>query len=76
VNGLLAVNSAFLQAHRPAVIGVVRAAIEATNALNQDRGKYIEVAIKGTGSSLDVWSRGIPRASSTIISMPRRPKRS
>jgi ABC-type nitrate/sulfonate/bicarbonate transport system substrate-binding protein len=61
VNGLLAVNSAFLQAHRPAVLGVVRAAIEATNALNQDRNKYIEVAIKATGSSLDVLKEAIPR---------------
>jgi ABC-type nitrate/sulfonate/bicarbonate transport system substrate-binding protein len=61
VNGLLAVNSAFLQAHRPAVLGVVRAAIEATHALNQDRNKYIEVAIKATGSSLDVLKEAIPR---------------
>ena len=61
VNGLLAVNSAFLQAHRPAVLGVVRAAIDATNALNQDRNKYIEVAIKATGSSLEVVKEAIPR---------------
>ena len=61
VNGLLTVNSAFLQAHRPAVLAVVRAAIEATNALNQDRNKYIEVAMKGTGSSLDVVKEAIPR---------------
>jgi sulfonate transport system substrate-binding protein len=61
VNGLLAVNSAFLQAHRPAVLGVVRAVVEATNALNQDRNKYIEVAMKGTGSSLDVVKEAIPR---------------
>ena len=61
VNGLLAVNSAFLQAHRPAMLAVVRAAVEATNALNQDRNKYIEVAMKGTGSSLDVVKEAIPR---------------
>ena len=61
VNGLLAVNSAFLQAHRPAMLAVVRAAVEATNALNQDRNKYIEVAMKGTGSSLEVVKEAIPR---------------
>ena len=61
VNGLLAVNSAFLQAHRPAMLAVVRAAVEATNALNQDRNKYIEVAMKGTGSSLNVVKEAIPR---------------
>jgi ABC-type nitrate/sulfonate/bicarbonate transport system substrate-binding protein len=61
VNGLLAVNLAFLQAHRPAVLGVVRATIEATDALNHDRNKFTEVAIKATGSSLDVVKEAIPR---------------
>jgi ABC-type nitrate/sulfonate/bicarbonate transport system substrate-binding protein len=61
INGLLAVNSAFLQAHRAAVLGVMRATIDATNALNQDRDKYIEIAMKGTGSSLAVIKEAIPR---------------
>jgi ABC-type nitrate/sulfonate/bicarbonate transport system substrate-binding protein len=60
INGMLAVNAAFLAAHRPAVLGFVRAAAEATNALNADQNKYVEVAMKGTGSSLAVIKEGIP----------------
>jgi ABC-type nitrate/sulfonate/bicarbonate transport system substrate-binding protein len=60
VNGLLAVSSVFLAAHRPAVLGIVRAVIDATNALNGDRDKYVEVAMKGTGSSLAVIKEAIP----------------
>lgn len=61
VNGLMAVNSAFLQSHRAAVLGLVRAVIDATNALDQDRDKFIEVAMKGTGSSLEILKEAIPR---------------
>jgi ABC-type nitrate/sulfonate/bicarbonate transport system substrate-binding protein len=60
INGVLTVNSAFLQTHRAAVLGVVRAVIDATNALNQDSSKYIDVAMKGTGSSLPVIKEAIP----------------
>ena len=61
VHGLLAVNAAFLQAHRPAVLGLVHPTIEATNALNQDRKLYVDTAMKGTGSSLEVVNEAIPR---------------
>src|SRR6478752_364760 len=61
VNGLLAVNTAFLQSHRPAVLGLVRATIEATNALNQDRKLYVDIAMKGTGAPLEVVNEAIPR---------------
>ncbi len=61
VNGLLAVNSAFLQSHRAAVLGVVRALIDATNALNNDRAKFVEVAMKGTGASPEILKEAIPR---------------
>jgi ABC-type nitrate/sulfonate/bicarbonate transport system substrate-binding protein len=61
INGLLAVNTAFLAAHRPAVVGFVRAVIEATNALNGDPDKYVDVAMKGTGASLAVIKEAIPR---------------
>jgi ABC-type nitrate/sulfonate/bicarbonate transport system substrate-binding protein len=61
VNGLLAVNSAFLQSHRAAVLGLVRATVEATNALNQNRKLYVDTAMKGTGSSLEVVNEAIPR---------------
>jgi|SRR4051812_30966493 len=60
VNGLLAVNSAFLSANRPAVLGFVRAVIDATNALNADQNKYIDVAMKGTGSSIAIIKEAIP----------------
>ncbi len=60
VNGLLTVNAAFLQAHRPAVLGVVRALVEATDALNHDPNKFIQVAMNGTGSSLEVVKEAIP----------------
>jgi ABC-type nitrate/sulfonate/bicarbonate transport system substrate-binding protein len=55
------VNSTFLQSHRAAVLGVVRALIDATNALDQDRAKFAEVAMNGTGSPLDVVKEAIPR---------------
>ena len=61
VNGLMAVNSTFLQSHRAAVLGVVRALIDATNALDQDRAKFAEVAMNVTGSPLDVVKEAIPR---------------
>ena len=61
INGLIAANSAFLQSHRAAVLGFVQAVIDATNALNADQNKYIEVATKGTGSSLAVIKEAIPR---------------
>jgi len=61
INGLIAVNSAFLTSHSAAVLGLVRAAIDATNALNADPNKYAEVAMKGTGSSAAVIKEAIPR---------------
>jgi ABC-type nitrate/sulfonate/bicarbonate transport system substrate-binding protein len=60
VNGVLAVNQSFLQSHRAAVLGVVRAAIDATNDLNNNKDKYAEVAQQGTGSSLQVVKEAIP----------------
>lgn len=61
INGVMVVNSNFLQAHRAAVVGVVRATIDATNALNADHNKYMDVAMKGTGSSAAVVKEAIPR---------------
>jgi ABC-type nitrate/sulfonate/bicarbonate transport system substrate-binding protein len=62
VNALLAVNSGFLQTHRGAVLGMLRAVIDATNAFNNDRTRYIQVAMDGTGSSEAVVKEAIPRA--------------
>lgn len=61
INGVMTVNSNFLKNNRAAVFGLVRAAVDATNALNQDSNKYAEVAIKGTGSSPVVVKEAIPR---------------
>ena len=57
---MMTVNSTFLKEHRPAVLGFLRAVVEATNALNQDRNKYIDAAIKGTGSAPEVIREAIP----------------
>jgi ABC-type nitrate/sulfonate/bicarbonate transport system substrate-binding protein len=60
INGMIAVNSTFLKDHRPAVIAFMRAVVDATNALNENRQKYIDVAVKGTGSTPDVVREAIP----------------
>jgi ABC-type nitrate/sulfonate/bicarbonate transport system substrate-binding protein len=60
INGVLTVNENFLKAHKDAVLGVVRAAIDATNALNENKDRYVEVAVKGTGSSPAVVKEAIP----------------
>jgi ABC-type nitrate/sulfonate/bicarbonate transport system substrate-binding protein len=60
VNGLLAVNSAFLSTHRAAVLGLIHAVIDATNALNNDNRKFLEAAMNGTGSPPDVVKEAIP----------------
>jgi ABC-type nitrate/sulfonate/bicarbonate transport system substrate-binding protein len=61
INGVMTVNADFLAAHRAAVLGVVHAAVDATNALNGDMKKFEDVAIKGTGSSPAVVKEAIPR---------------
>lgn len=60
VNGLLTVNSGFLDAHRAAALGVIRAVIDTTNALNGDSNKFLEVAVNGTGSPAEVVKVAIP----------------
>ena len=63
INGVLAVNSDFLQKNRAAVVGVVKALVDATNELNKNTAKYVEVAVQGTGSSADIVKAAIPRGS-------------
>jgi NitT/TauT family transport system substrate-binding protein len=60
VNGVAVVNSSFLQSKRAAVLGVVRAVVEATDALNANRDRYVQVAVQGTGSSPEVVREAIP----------------
>jgi len=61
INGTLTVNSNFLKDHRAAVVGVVKALVDATNELNKNNAEYVQVAVKGTGSSMDVVKEAIPR---------------
>lgn len=63
INGVLTANLKFLKDNRAAVLGVVKAAVDATNALNKDMAKYEQVAVQGTGSSLAVVKEAIPRGS-------------
>lgn len=60
INGVMVVNANFLKAHRAAVVNVVKATIDATEALNKDRNMYVEVAVKGTGSKPEVIKEAIP----------------
>jgi ABC-type nitrate/sulfonate/bicarbonate transport system substrate-binding protein len=60
INGALTVNSNFLKDHRAAVVGVVKALVDATNELNKNNAEYVDVAVKGTGSSPAVVKEAIP----------------
>ena len=61
INGAMAVNSDFLAKNRSAVLAVVRALVESTDALNANPARYAEVAQKGTGSTPEVVKESIPR---------------
>jgi ABC-type nitrate/sulfonate/bicarbonate transport system substrate-binding protein len=63
INGVLTVNLAFLNSKRAAVVGVVKAVIDATNELNANKDRYAEVAVQGTGSSPAVVKEAIPHGS-------------
>jgi ABC-type nitrate/sulfonate/bicarbonate transport system substrate-binding protein len=60
VNGLLAVNSAFAQKNHKAVVGFVKALVDATTALNADKARYQKVAVQVTGSTPEVVAEAIP----------------
>jgi ABC-type nitrate/sulfonate/bicarbonate transport system substrate-binding protein len=63
INGVMMVNSDFLQAHHAEMLSLIKAHIDATNALNADASKYAEVATKGTGSDPAVVKTAIPHGS-------------
>jgi len=63
INGVMLVNSGFLKDKRAAVLGIIKAHIDATNALNSDSAKYEQVAIKGTGSTAAIVTTAIPHGS-------------
>jgi ABC-type nitrate/sulfonate/bicarbonate transport system substrate-binding protein len=60
INGALAVNAAFAANHRSTVAAVIRALVEATDALNADPRQFAEVAEKAMGVSADVVKVAIP----------------
>ena len=43
------------------MVGVVKALVDATNELNKNNAEYVQVAVKGTGASVDVVKEAIPR---------------
>lgn len=61
INGGLMVNAEFAATNRNAVLGVVRALVESTDALNANPARYAEVAQKGTGSTPAVVQESTPR---------------
>ena len=60
INAALIVNADYAAKNRAAVKTVVKALVEATNALNDDPARFAEVAQKATGSSLEVVKESIP----------------
>jgi len=63
INGALAVNAEFAAKNRKTVAAIVKALVDATDALNADSKLFEEVAQKGTGSSLDVVREAMPHGS-------------
>jgi ABC-type nitrate/sulfonate/bicarbonate transport system substrate-binding protein len=61
INGMLAVNAKFAAAKPKAVEGLVKALVEATDALNADGKRYFDVAQKGTGATAEIVKESIPR---------------
>jgi ABC-type nitrate/sulfonate/bicarbonate transport system substrate-binding protein len=60
INGALAVNSEYATKNQRVVASVVKALVEATEALNSDPSRFAEVAQKATGASMDVVKEAIP----------------
>jgi ABC-type nitrate/sulfonate/bicarbonate transport system substrate-binding protein len=60
INAALAVNAEFAAQNRRAVVALIKAFVEATDALNANPKLFAEVAQKGTGSSPDVVAEAIP----------------
>src|SRR6202045_794499 len=60
INGALAANAEFAAKNRAAVAAVVRALVEATDALNADPSLFAEAAQRGTGALPDVVRESMP----------------
>jgi NitT/TauT family transport system substrate-binding protein len=61
INGVLLSNAKFAADKPKAVACVVKATVEATDALNADPARYADLAQKGTGSSPAVVKESVPR---------------
>jgi sulfonate transport system substrate-binding protein len=61
INGAIAVNEKYAAANRRTVTAVVKALVEATDALNADPNRYAEVAQRRTGASPEVVKMSMPR---------------
>ena len=60
INGALAANAEFAVKNHAAVAAVVRALVEATDALNADPSLFAEAAQRGTGALPDVVRESMP----------------
>ncbi|HEY1361571.1 MAG TPA: ABC transporter substrate-binding protein [Xanthobacteraceae bacterium] len=60
INGALAVNAEFAAKNHAAVAAVVKALVEATDALNADTALFAQVAQRGTGASPEVVRESLP----------------
>ena len=61
INGMMAANADFAAARKGAVLGVIKALTEATDALNADAARFSQVVQLGTGASPDVVKESLPR---------------
>ncbi len=61
INGAFVVNDAFAAKNKKAMVGLTRAIIEATDALNADLPRYAQIAQNGTGSAPAIVKEAIPR---------------
>ena len=61
INGMMAVNADFAASRKGAVLGVVKALIDATDDLNADAARFSQVVQLGTGATPDVVKKSLPR---------------
>jgi ABC-type nitrate/sulfonate/bicarbonate transport system substrate-binding protein len=60
IQGILVVDGDYLKAHDDAVAKLVKALVDSTNELNANPEEFAAVAVKGTGSPLDVTKIALP----------------
>jgi ABC-type nitrate/sulfonate/bicarbonate transport system substrate-binding protein len=61
INGMMAVSADFATSKKAAVLGVVKALIDATDALNGDAARFAQIVQLGTGAAPDVVKESLPR---------------